>query len=54
MVTKVGIDATLAIDLPYKLPERVSNPLTEQVDLNDIRPWKGLDETLQARIRTLT
>ncbi|MFQ5915866.1 MAG: UbiD family decarboxylase [Nitrospinota bacterium] len=50
MVTKVGIDATQPIDLPYELPKRLSNPLVDLVDLGDVHSWKGLEEALRARL----
>lgn len=50
MVTKVGIDATQPIDLPYELPQRLSNPLENRVDLSDVTSWKGLAEALRARV----
>jgi len=35
MVTKIGIDATDPLWLPYKVPERIKNPLAERISLKD-------------------
>lgn len=38
MVTKIGIDATVPLGLPYELPERMIIPGVDEIDLEDYFP----------------